>query len=381
MTTPLPRTAFPVTRRWTYLDHAGIGPLPAPAVEAMTGYTRDLAAGGRTAVPGHLSRLAGARRSAARLLGVAPDEVAVVKNTTEGLAFVAAGLPWEEGDRVVVPDGEFPSALYPWLALRDRGVVVDRVRPVGAAGRLPVELLAEHVRQGPPPRLVALSWVQYATGWRTDLKALAECCRQVGALLCVDAVQGLGAIPAAFGEWGVDFAAAGGHKWLLGPQGVGLLYVRRSRLPLLRPAEPGWNAVAHRGDYADLRLVFDDSARRLEGGSLNRTGLIGLGASADLLLDAGIGAVWSHITALGDRACAGLEEVGAEVTSDRSPAGRSGIVRFRVPGADPEGLARALRERGIVCVARGDGLRISPHGYTSEEEVDALVGTVAEHRR
>lgn len=370
-----------MTRRWAYLDHAGIGPLPDPAVQAMTAYTRDLAAGGRTAVPAHLEGLAGARRSAARLLGAAPDEVAVVKNTTEGLAFVAAGLHWEEGDRVVVPDGEFPSALYPWLALRDRGVVVDRVHPLGEAGRLPVGLLAEHLQQEPPPRLVALSWVQYATGWRTDLAALAECCRQVGALLCVDAVQGLGAIPARFGEWGVDFAAAGGHKWLLGPQGVGLLYVRRSRLPLLRPSEPGWNAVGHRGDYTDLRLVFDEGARRLEGGSLNRTGMLGLGASADLLLQAGVGEIWSHISDLGDRACAGLAEAGAEVTSDRSATGRSGIIRFRVPGADPEGLVRALRERGVVCVARGDGLRISPHGYTSTAEVDAVVEVVAGHRR
>jgi selenocysteine lyase/cysteine desulfurase len=165
------------------------------------------------------------RRRAAELMGVAPADVAVVKNTTEGLGFVASGLEWCPGDRVLLPEDEFPSTAYPWLALEDRGVVVDRV---------PVHQLAAALETGPAPKVVATSWVQAGRGWRTDLAALANRCHDAGALLCVDAVQGLGVVPADLAGWGVDAAAASSFKWLLGPEGAGVLYVRDELLDRLR---------------------------------------------------------------------------------------------------------------------------------------------------
>ncbi|MDQ3973768.1 MAG: aminotransferase class V-fold PLP-dependent enzyme [Actinomycetota bacterium] len=321
------------------------------------------------------------RTVAAAVMGVPPGDVAFVKNTTEGLGFVANGLAWAEGDRVVVPDREFPSTLYPWLALRDRGVVVDLVAPVGPGGRLPVEAFADVVAAGPPPKLVVTSWVQFARGWRADLSALAALAHDVGALLCVDAIQGLGVIPARLEAWGVDFAMADAHKWLLGPAGIGVLYVRRSCLELLRPLEPGWASVAHREQWDNLDLVWDPQARRLEGGSANMLGIHGLGAALELLVDAGIEQVWAHVSGLGDRACAGLAEAGATVLSDRSDHGRSGIVTFALGDEDPAALAEALRARAIVCSPRGGGVRLSPHGYNTPEEIDRLVDAVAELAR
>ena len=374
--TPLPRDEFPVCRRWNYLNHAGVNALPAGAARAIARYAREAAEEGSLVVEAHEARVEEVRAAAAALLGVAPGEVAFVKNTTEGLGFVANGLEWREGDRVVVPDLEFPSTLYPWTALADRGVTVDRVEPVGSARALPVAAFADVIGAGPPPRVVCTSWVQFGRGWRTDLAALAEVTHAAGALLCVDAIQGLGVVPAELDAWGVDFATADAHKCLLGPSGIGVLYVRASELGRLRPLEPGWASVAHREQWDNLSLAWDPGARRLEGGSANTAGVFGLGAAVDLLSAAGVAAVWEHVRALCDRAAAGLAAAGAEVLSDRSPGGASGIVTFTVPGADPVALVERLRGAGIVCSPRGGGVRISPHGYNTAAEMDDLVAAV-----
>ncbi len=378
MEPPLPRTGFPVTERWAYLNHAGINALPVAALLAMERCASEAAAHGGVAHPDHAARVEQVREGAAHLMGVPVTDVAFVKNTTEGLGFVANGLTWSEGDRVVIPDLEFPSTLYPWLALRDLGVVVDLVSPVGVGRCLPLESFAEVIGSGVPPKVVVTSWVQFGRGWRTDLSALAALAHDVGALLCADVIQGLGVVPAELEAWGVDFAMADAHKWLLGPLGVGVLYVRGSCLDLLRPLEPGWASVVHREEWENLELVWDTGARRLEGGSANVTGIHALGASVELLLGAGLPAVWAHVSSLCDRACAGLDQAGAEVLSDRSLEGRSGIVTFAVEGHDPTAVVDALRQGGIVCSPRGGGIRLSPHGYNTAEEIDSLVAVVSE---
>ncbi|ASF08372.1 putative cysteine desulfurase [Nocardia brasiliensis NBRC 14402] len=375
--TPLARAHFPATQRWTYLNHAGICPLPQPSVDAMHRRATEVSLDGEFSYAAHSAEIERVRAAAARLLGVPGTDVAFVKNTTTGLGMIANGLDWSPGDRVVVPDLEFPSTLYPWLALADRGVVVDRVRPVGPGGKLPVEAFAERIQAGPPPKLVVTSWVQFGRGWRVDLAELGRVCRAAGALLCADVIQGLGVIPAELARWGVDFAMADGHKWLLGPEGSGVLYVRGSRLELLRPLEPGWNSVAHREDWDNLELVFDDTARRLEGGMPNVTGIAALGASIELLLAAGIDAIWAHVDRLCEQACAELTAIGATVLTDRSPEGRSGIVSVHLDGAPIPLLASRLQAAGIAVSARAGGLRVSPHGYNTTQDIDHLVRTLA----
>ncbi|MDQ4131809.1 MAG: aminotransferase class V-fold PLP-dependent enzyme [Actinomycetota bacterium] len=374
--TPLPRSEFPVTHEYAFLNNAGVGPLPAAACEAITGYLDDMRTRGSLATDDHLARVEQVRRGAADLLGVPADDVAFVRNTTSGLGLVASGLDWQPGDRVVVPDLEFPSNVYPWLALRDRGVTVDLIQPVGPGRTLPLELFDEALARE-PARLVAVSWVQFGRGWRVDLAGLARLCHERGALLCVDAIQGLGVLPARFREWGVDFASADGHKWLLGPEGVGVFYVAAERRPLLRPLEPGWNSVAHRRQWDNLDLVLDESARRFEGGTQPVGLIFGLGASIDLLRRAGPAEVWRHVEHLTAMAADGLARVGAEVLSERS-AGRSGILSFEVPGRSPERVCAALLDRGVVTSPRGGGVRVSPHGYTDESDIDALVAAACE---
>lgn len=376
MTTPLRRSDFPAAANWIYLNHAGTAPPSGPAAEAMRRCMEEAAGGGSVVFAAHEQRGEEVRGAAARLMGVPTADVAFVKNTTEGLGFVANGLPWRPGDRVVVPDLEFPSTLYPWLALRDLGVTVDLVPMTGPGQVATLDAFAEAVRAGPPPKVVAVSWVQFGRGWRTDLAGVAALCHEVGALLCADVIQGLGVIPADLDGWGVDFAMADAHKYLLGPLGVGVLYVRGSCLDRLRPLEPGWASVAHREEWDNRELVLAAGACRLEGGSANLTGIHAMGASIDLLLATGVDRIWSHVSALGDHLCEGLASAGATVLSDRSPAGRSAIVTFAVDGADHQAFSDALRREGIVCAPRAGGIRVSPHGYSTEDDVDAVVAAV-----
>jgi selenocysteine lyase/cysteine desulfurase len=303
---------------------------------------------------------------------VDPTDLAFVKNTTEGLSFVANGLDWRSGDRVLVADREFPSTVYPWFALRDRGVQVDLLDPVGDGWTLPLERFEEELRRR-PTRVVAVSWVQFARGFRVDLAELATLCHAHGALLCVDAIQGIGVIPSSFAAWGVDFASAEAYKWMLGPFGAGVLYVAAANRDLLRPLEPGWMSVAHRERYDHLELVYDGSARRFEGGSLATEAILQLGASVDLLLDVGVDAVWRHVDALLDHLVDRVAGTPARAVSDRSATGRSGIVTLTVGDHDPTSVVDQLGSVGVVCSARGDGVRVSPHGYSTVEEVDGLV--------
>ena len=369
---PLDRSLFPVTDRWTYLNVAHTGAPPTPVVEAMRGVIERQAALGSASCPDHEAAVEGVREQAAALMGVPAADVAFVKNTTEGLGFVASGLDWCPGDRVLVPDGEFPSTAYPWLALEGRGVVVDRV---------PLEGIADALVTGPAPKVVATSWVQYGLGARADLATLGGLCADAGALLCLDAIQGLGVLPADLEAWGVAFAAADGHKWLLGPEGAGLLYVRGEHLERLRVLEPGWNSAADRDAYEDRTLDLDTTARRLEGGTLNVAGILGLGAALDVLATAGIDRIWGHVDGLCDRLVEALVEAGATVLSDRSPTGRSAIVNFAVPGHEPSAVTAALLGEGVVCSARAGGVRVSPHGYTTPDEIDQVVAVAAGLRR
>ncbi len=249
------------------------------------------------------------------MIGALPEEIALVGNTTAGINLVAEGFPWKPGDNVVTRADEFPTNQYPWLHLADRGVETRRV-PTND-GRLDLDRLAAACDNR--TRIVSVSWVAYASGWRHDLDRLAELVHGRGALLFLDAIQGLGVFPLDVRQTPIDFLAADGHKWLLGPEGAGIFFTRREHLNLLRPVGVGWNSVRGHADFSHIELVFRDTAARYEGGSQNVAGLSALGASVESAQRFGTDGLSRRVLEITDLACQRLAEIGAVIHSDRSP--------------------------------------------------------------
>jgi selenocysteine lyase/cysteine desulfurase len=368
---------MPVARRWAYFDHAAVAPLSGPASQALAHWAEDAAQAGSANYAAWKEGLRETRHRAAALIGAAVDEVALVPNTTAGVNLVAEGLPWQPGDNVVVPDNEFPTNQYPWLHLADRGVETRRVPAEN--GRMPAERLAAACDAR--TRIVSVSWVSYASGWRQDVQRLVELVHQRGVLLFLDAIQGLGVFPLDVRRTPVDFLAADGHKWLLGPEGAGVFYIRREHLPRLRPVGIGWHSVVHAHDFGRIELRLRDTAERYEGGSWNIAGVLALGASLGLLARFGSQAIARRVLEVTNLACRRLRESGAVLRSDRSGPHASGIVLFELPGCDPAAARRACLERQVAVGCRAGGLRISPHAYNDAEDVERLIEALEAARK
>ncbi len=367
------RRQMPVAERWAYFDHAAVAPLPARAQQALLRWVQQACEHGDVHWPEWARRVEDLRNRAAKLLGATPEEIALVRSTSEGVNLVAEGFPWQPGDNVVTLADEFPTNQYPWLNQADRGVETRRI-PVGPEG---VELDAIARACDDRTRIVTISWVSYCTGRRFDLDRLAEIAHQRGALLFVDGIQGLGVLPLDVRKTPIDFLAADGHKWLLGPEGAGIFYIRREHLDRLRPIGLGWNSVAHAHDFARIELNLKDTAARYEGGSQNMAGMISLASSVELLLELGQAAIAERILETTDVACRRLQAIGAQIVSDRRPDRKSGIVVFEMPGQDPVELREKCLREDIVLSCRAGKLRISVHGYNNLQDVERLVDVLA----
>lgn len=368
------RAQMPAARRWAYFDHAAVAPLSGPAQQTLARWAEDATTNGDAFYPAWMQQIEQLRGRAARLIGAQMEEIALVSNTTAGINLVAEGFPWQAGDNVVLPDNEFPSNQYPWLHLANRGVEVRRVPSEN--GRLELDRLADACDRR--TRIVSVSWVAYSSGWRHDLDRLAAMVHDRGALLFLDAIQGLGVFPLDVARTPVDFLAADGHKWLLGPEGAGVFFLRRQHLELLRPLGIGWNSVVREHDFDRIELALKPTAVRYEGGSANVAGLLALGASLELLEQFGTAAIAGRVLEVTDLACQRLESIGAVVHSDRRAEHKSGIVVFELPGRDPQQLRRHCHQRGVVLSCRAGRLRISPHAYNDAADIDRLAGALEE---
>jgi cysteine desulfurase / selenocysteine lyase len=382
MTTEFPdpwqtfRTQMPVAQRLTYLDHAAVAPLSGPARTAIEDWAKQAAEQGDVCWPLWERRVEQVRELAASLIGADTAEVAFVPNTTTGIGLVAEGFPWSSGDNVVTLANEFPSNQYPWMNLASRDVETRRVSVED--GRVhPEHLLAACDGR---TRLISVSWVGYATGWRLDVASLVQAAHERGIYVFLDAIQGLGVFPIDVHACGVDFLAADGHKWMLGPEGAGVLFVRREHLARLRPLMVGWNSVRQSHDFSRCELDIRDAAARYEGGSANMAGIAALGASLQLLASAGLASTASPIAERVDQltslAADRLQQIGARIQSPREPGHRSGILAFELPGADPAEIRRRCLSEGVVLSVRHGWLRISPHAWNNEQDIERLLDAV-----
>ena len=363
------RSEFPVTRSWIYLNHAGIAPISLRVHRAMQGLLKDVEENGMVNHAAWMETVQRTRIAAARMLNAQPSEIAFVKNTTEGILIVASGIRWRRGDNVVIAEREFPANVYPWLNLKPKGVEVRFAREV--EGCIPIEEVARLIDAR--TRVVSLSAVEFATGYRNDLDALGALCHERGVLFCVDAIQGLGALPVDVRRSNIDVLSADGHKWLLGPEGAGVFYCARAASRKIDVAGLGWGGVVNPTDFLNYDATPAPTAERFESGTLNTAGIYGLRAALDLLLSVGIAEIEARILALTDRLCAGLREKGYRVHSPRGPSEKSGIVTFSHERHDAGDLLRRLREHRIVGALRDGKVRLSPHFYNTEAEIDRVI--------
>ncbi len=363
---------MPVTQRWAFFDHAAVAPITRAAQQAMAEYAKDIAENGDVNERQWVDRVEQIRRLAGQLLQAEPQDIAFVKNTSEGVGIVAEGLLWQPGDNVVIAEEEYPANVYPWLNLADRGVEVRRIATRDR--RIWIDDLREQIDGR--TRVVSLSYVEYASGFRNDLDAIGALCRQKGVLFFVDAIQGLGVFPLDVKRSPIDCLAADGHKRQLGPEGAGLFYIRREVLDLLRPIGVGWNSVVDSRNFSAIDFRLKPNAGRYESGSLNVAGIVALGASMELLLQIGIENVRDRVLELTDYLCDQATRLGWEVYSSRRPEDKSSIVSLIVPGRDPRELKRLCRDHGIAVNARAGRLRVSPHCYNTREELDRMIEVI-----
>lgn len=363
--------------RWNYLNHAGVSPLPRRVADAVRRFADSFEQNAYLGEGNPFAEIEACRGGIARLIHADPGEIAFLKNTAEAISTVAFGLDWQPGDVVVSAACEYPANIYPWMELSRRyGVelvmVPERDRPDGARAVDLNELLA--AAEHPRCRLIALSHVQYGSGQRMPLERIGAWCRAHGKFFCVDAIQSLGALPVDVHGMSIDFLAAGSQKWLLGPVGCAVLYVRKELMPQIRPLAIGAYSVVRPEPYHEIDYTLAQDHRRHESGTPPLPSILGLHAAVEMLLAIGTTAIESRVKTLTDRLVDGLRRRGCRVASPRDEDGWSGIVSFLPPGEqDLIAATRRLRaEKNIEILVRDRRLRAAPHFYNTFEQMDEL---------
>lgn len=365
------RKEFPVTENYIYFNHAGVSPLSNRVVEAANDYLAVISKHGiaREASIQFAKTIADTRARLARLINAEADEIAFIKNTTQGILIAANGIDWCEGDNVVTANVEFPANVYPWLNLARRGVTTRFVQEKEA--RIPVEDIERVIDHR--TRAVSISFVEFASGFRNDLKAIGQICQEKDIFFIVDAIQGLGALDIDVKKCKIHIMSSDGHKWLMGPEGAGCFYCSKEILDKVIPGNVGWNSVINRAAYLEYDLTLRADAQRFEEGSLNVMGIYALRAAVDLILEIGIQNIEARILALTDLLIEKLREKGYQIVSSLIPKERSGIVCFRSRRYSSAELCRRLTDNKVIVSDRAGSVRVSPHFYNSEEEIERMI--------
>ncbi len=364
---------FPLSEGLVYLNHAAVSPWPSRTSEAVCRFAQENMHQGARYYDQWL-KMEEKLRGQLRVLINAPstDDIALLKNTSEGLSVLAYGLTWRPGDEVIITDQEFPSNRIVWESLQVKGVTVlvaqlDTSNPEQAI----LDLFSKKTR------VVSVSAVQYASGFTLSLKKLGLACKAQGVIFCVDAIQAIGCQPFDVQACKIDCAVADGHKWMMGPEGVALFYTCPSLRNQLQLNQYGWHMVQHAGDYEQKTWSIATDSKRFECGSPNMLGVHGLSASLSLLLELGLETVHARVQQSIQILLTSLSEKDEVcILSVTEPHRRSGIVTFSVRHQDHQQLHQQLLEHGVICAHRGGGIRFSPHFYTSEAQLEQACATV-----
>ena len=369
--TPELRALFPITKSTVYLNHAAVSPLPTPTLEAVEGQLRDVHENGSLNYPTWLGVKEQARGLLARMLGARPEQVAFMRNTSDAFSSVANGMEWNAGDNIVTFRREFPSNVYAWQRVRDAFGVELRMCEE-RDGRVDLDELESLIDDR--TRLVTLTHVQYASGFRADLERLGRAARRHDALLVVDVVQSLGVLPINVDAELVDVAAGVSHKWLLSPEGVGYLYLSDRARERIQPTLVGWISVPNPEDYQNFEQDWSPGTLAWESGTGPAALIYGLKASLELLHQFGPKRIANYLEELTDHVCERLQTKPYDVVGPRTTGEKSQIVCIRPRSGMPAmALYAHLKQRNIITAPRGDRLRIAPHLYNTHAEIDQLV--------
>ena len=362
------RSEFPITDKYTFLNHAAISPPPVRVGEAVESLFREFSYDGIACYPKWEKRVEEVRHLFAELIGAAANEIAFVGNTSEGLSTVAAGLEWKKGDGVLVTRPDFPTNIYPWMNLERHGVQVHFIERSG--GRFGIGEVDKALKPG--CKLLSVSSVDFASGFYCDLEALGEFCHRKGLLFCVDGIQSLGVIPMDVRRFRIHFLASGGHKWLLSTLGCGALFVSKEAGNLIHPERVGWKSVIDEEDFFRLHFDLKPDALRFEPGTMNVAGIYALGAAVELLLEVGVGKIYEHVLGINDLLFQGLKDRKIQIASPMGEKERSGILSF-IPLSDLKSLYRFFSEERIMVSLRDNMIRLSPHFYNNLDDVNRFL--------
>lgn len=372
--TPEVRSLFPITERSIYFNHAAVSPLPITSLRAIEAQLKDVHENGSANFRSWLAVKERTRELLAALLGARPEQVAFMRNTSDALSSVANGVKWRTGDNIVTFSREFPSNIYPWLRIRDAFGVELRMceEREGRIDQAELESLIDR-----NTRVVAISHVQYASGFRSDLERLGRVARQHDALFVVDSIQALGVVPTNVAAELIDVAAGASHKWLLGPEGVGYLYLSDRARDRIEPTLVGWISVPDPEDYFNFDQGWNRGTLAWETGTAPTALIHGLKASLELLTESDPENIASYLEHLTDYLCERLAEKPYDIVSSRRPGEKSHIVCIRHgEGLSAMQLYSHLRARNIVTAPRADRLRIAPHLYNTSQEIDELINAL-----
>ncbi len=367
------RAEFPITDKYIYMNNAAVSPMSTRVKAAIEEFSEELLNMGTLCEEKLFERVEKVRADAAEFMGAGRDEIAFIKNTTQGVLIAANGIRWRRGDNVVMPSNEFPANVYPWMSLGKRGVELRMVDPAG--GRVTARMLADATDDR--TRVITVSMVQFSNGYRIDIDKLGDFCRDRGVYLHVDGIQALGCLMCNVKRHKIDFLSAGGHKWLLASPGLGLFYCRKELLDRLDIWNPGWTGVSDPKAFIDYNMTYRDDAGRFEEGCHNFHGIYAMGATLERFREIGMENVEHRILSLTDRLENTLTENDCTVTSPRGNGERSGILCFTRNGTGSSELLEKMSEAGVICSLREGSIRVSPHIYNTEGEIERLAGIIS----
>jgi selenocysteine lyase/cysteine desulfurase len=371
------RHLFPLAERYIHMNHAGVSPMSqraGAAVEQVVDASMNRPYRDHWAQD-EADRVRGL---VARLINASSDSIALTRSTAHGVSLLAQGLDWKAGDNVVGATGEYPANVYPWMALATRGVEFRQTNTID--GRITADGILSLVDAR--TRVVAVSHVEFWNGFRLDVEAIGAECRRRGIVFAVDVMQSAGALKIDVARMSIDFCAAGAGKWLMGPPGIGFCFFAPELLERVRPVIVGVGSVAGRDRYFEYDLTFDPSARRFEESVVSLLDTAAFGAALELLLEVGAEVIEARVLGLAARLAGGLARHGCEIVEPwpRSTAESSGIVSFRKPGLGAAAVLRDLSAAHVIARTHQDFVRMSPHFYNTEEEVDRVLEVMSPER-